>query len=94
MIPPGSSGLARRFRFGESSDNVAQLSELLAERRFRTQVTLNEIAENEHYRFLSRTISKGGTTNTFHDSMQFPGKRGVKVADGREGDTDRRWPVR
>ena len=42
-----------RFRFGESSDNVAQLSELLADLRFRTQVTLNEIAESENYRFLS-----------------------------------------
>ncbi len=52
-----SSGSTRRLRFGESSDNVAQLSELLAERRFSTQVTLNEIAENENYRFLSRTIS-------------------------------------
>ena len=52
--------LTRRFRFGESSNNVAQLSELLAERRFNTQVTLNEIAENENYRFLSRTISLGG----------------------------------
>ena len=37
----------------------AQLSGLLAERRFSTQVTLNEIAENENYRFLSRTISLG-----------------------------------
>ena len=58
MIPPGSSGSARRFRFGESSDNVAQHSELLAERRFRTQVTLNEIAENENYKFLSQRSLK------------------------------------
>ena len=58
-----STGFTRRFRFGESSDNVAQLSELLAERRFRTQVALNEIAENENYRFLSRTITRVGTTN-------------------------------
>ena len=56
------SGLTRRFRFGESSDNVAQLSELLAERRFSTQVTLNEIAENENYRSLSRTIFEVSTT--------------------------------